>query len=1344
MNEPPAAGVVRVAGRESTGAGFLVSSTGLIVTCAHVLAGYEPGDAVRVEPHVDRRPLAATVVLLQDPPDVAVLQLIDRVPPGAAVLSLGRSPRTPQPGLRTFGYPQMRPDAGLPGEIAIQGVTVDARYEQLVLRSEEATLGFSGAPIWDTELGAVVGMVKSIARADPGERLGNTAIGVPAEVIRDLCPELRLPAGCPYRGLEPFTDEHVDYYYGREHATSQLLASLSAQDFVAVVAVSGGGKSSLLQAGLAKGLRDKAVPGLAQRVRCYQRVGSRPHAELLHSLAVHGMPLPQKPSTAPPPGLAAAVLGAAPPAGLIVVADQFERLYTDCADAERKRFVELLLHLATGRVKVVIGLRADFYHLALADLGERLAAGQVALAPMSAPDLSQAITEPAGRLLRSFQPGLAQRLVADVRGRPGDLPLLQFALTQVWERDAAGGVLTEETYRSLGADLPDGTHLPGAQGALIHRAEGLWQGLSPSDRPRLQRVLLGLVAAQPAGTSAPDLSQPALIAQWDAEDQRLIQKLISARLLTADRASADGRATVEVSHEALLRAWPRLRNWLEGRRKYVQWRAQDLAPNLERWLSSRKSPASKGNPEFLLPPSLLDPALRWLDGYPDELAGPPAAYIQASKRRRSFRARIRQGVTAVLAALAIGLAASTAVAIGQRDTAISERNAAASNALVDQSEATGSSNPALARLEALAAWRLDHTAQARYAMLAAAVLPLTAVLGDSGQEYAVAFNKDGSLMATNGDAGTQLWNVKKRRVAATLPAGHQNVIYSVAFSPDGSLVAAGGAGKTQLWDVRTRRLVGTLPGSSGDFVDSLAFSPNGTLLATDGSYTGTQLWNVATHRLVATLPSVNGDFVNSVAFSPSGSLLAAETNNGVQLWNVATRMLATTLPSDTSSGSRSLAFSPDGSLLVVPARSGTQLWNVRSHHLAASLPAGSGNTVSAAAFSPGGSLVAAVTNDGTQLWNVKERDLVATFPAGNSNENDVPTAVAFSPDGAFLATTTGRIWLVSLNSSTVTGSTASAAFATLQAGTQVSPVAFSPDSSLLAAGTEYGTQVWNVAERKLITTLPIRNNPDGALSVAFSPDGSLLAAGAEPGTQLWNVKEHRLVATLPGGNASDADSVAFSPNGSLLADTGYNGTQLWNVKERRLVATLPGSMASSVAFSRHGSLLADAARNGIQIWNVAAFKLLATLPDVSGGGATSVAFSPDGLLLAIAAGAADTKLWNVPTRKYLSDLPVGPYNISFGPSKAIMLTATDSSVELWDPVTGQQFDKFVPPAGGEDATLSHNGLLLAIASGKAIQIWPVPYVGNTASYLCELAGESFPRAEWVQYAPGVPYMRTCP
>ena len=228
------AGVVRVDGPEHVGAGFVASANGLIVTCAHLLAGCVPGDTVSIVPHVTRQPLLATVELLRDPPDVAVLQLTTPLPPEVTVLQLGQSPGR-QSGLYTFGYPKIRQEAGLPGELEISGPTADDDdYRQFVLHSDDVTLGFSGAPIWDPELHTVLGIIKSIATKDPGSRLRDTAIGVPAEIIRHLHPGLRNPVDPPHRRLEPLgvcfvSSEYPPHMFGGLGSHVEQLTAAIAQ-----------------------------------------------------------------------------------------------------------------------------------------------------------------------------------------------------------------------------------------------------------------------------------------------------------------------------------------------------------------------------------------------------------------------------------------------------------------------------------------------------------------------------------------------------------------------------------------------------------------------------------------------------------------------------------------------------------------------------------------------------------------------------------------------------------------------------------------------------------------------------------------------------------------------------------------------------------------------------------------------------------------------------------------------------------------------------------------------------------------------------------------------------------
>jgi WD40 repeat protein len=1283
----PAAGVVRVIGPEETGTGFLVSGSGLIVTCAHVLAGCAPGDNVSVEPHAARRTLEARVELLLDPPDVAVLRLAGPVPPGAAVLPLGRPAGDPQEGLRTFGYPQVRPEAGLPGGLAVTGVTADAGYRQLVLRSEEATLGFSGAPVWDPEAGAVIGMVKSIARRDPGQRLSTTAFGVPADVIRELHRELRLPAACPYRGLEAFAEEHAGYYYGREHATRQLLDSLAARDFVPVVALSGAGKSSLLQAGLAKGLGDGAAAALAQRARCYQRAGSQPHAGLLRSMAQRGIDLPGDLAQAPARELAAAIraaVAAACPTGLIVVVDQYERLYTDCPAEERKRFTELLLLLAAGLVKVVIGLRADFYDLALADLGERLADGQVALEPMSEQDLSRAVTEPAGKLQRSLEPGLARQIVTDVRDRPGDLPLLQFALTELWERDAEGGILTRETYEGLGIPLPDGERLPGAQGALVSRAEQLWEHLSVEDQLRLQRILLGLIAVRPGGSGAAsragtlrDLSRPALLAQWDADDQRLIQQLIGARLLTADRSPAGSQAAVEVSHEVLLRAWPRLRHWLDKRADFVQWRARDLAPSLEHWLGSKESPG------FLLPRPLLDPALRWLRDYPDELAGPPAGYIRASRRRRTRRRGLAIGTAAVLTA---GSLAAAVIFFSLREDAVSQQQdafrqlrVADSNLMIIGSQTQSDTNPGLSRLLSVEAWRLNPSSDAWNAMLAATARP-----------------QEGTF---------------------TVPGGIHNPVDSVAFAPDGKTLATGSYyGAVQLWNIASGQQAGrtiNIPGSSTR--DSMAFAPDGKTLAT-GSDGTVRLWNIASGQQVGrTITVPGGNPVDSVAFAADGKILATGSDDGeVQLWDVASgQQVGRTITVPGGNPVDSVAFAADGKILATGSDDGTvRLWDAASGQQAGAITVPGGSTRDSVAFAPDGKTLATGTDGAVQLWNIAsgQQTGAITVPGGNP-----VYSVAFAPDGKTLATgsedSTAQLWDVA--SRQQAGRTV-----TVPGSSTRDSVAFAPDSKILATGSDDGTvRLWDVASRQQAgrtITVPGGKQVD---AVAFAPDGktTTLATGGEDVTvQLWDIASGQQAGrtiTFPGGATLEA--VVLAPDGKTLAIGSDGEVRLWDVasgQQAGSIITVPGSTFYSVAFAPDGKTLATGSDGTVRLWNIASGQQTGAIDVPGGKPVDAVAFAPDG--------------------------------------KTLATGSDDGAVQLWDVASGQQAGSAITVPGGKpvDAVaFAPDSKILATGSPDGtVRLWDVAYLADPASGLCSLAGQSLTQAEWRQYAPGLAYQSTCP
>jgi formylglycine-generating enzyme required for sulfatase activity len=586
--------------------------------------------------------------------------------------------------LRTFGYLHAKTKDGLPGLCQVVGTTQENGFDVFTFRTVEVTTGFSGAPVWDEDLKAVVGMVVSFLKRGEGRGGGQTgnASFIPIETIRDACPDLALPQGEPYRSLDAFEEHHAAFYHGREAASSQLVNMLGSHDFVAVVGVSGSGKSSLVKAGLVKGLR-AAGSSLAERTRVRFVAGPDPLVSLVHAVEqqVPGVPRPVSEylgisrATAVSPRemslefqgksveeLARGLRAFADSHPLLLVCDQFERLFTECTVAEsRERFASVLLRSACRNLKVLIAVRADYFGRVLEheEVGRAVSKAQLTLLPMGEAELRDAIELPARSLFRYFQAGVVDRLIGDVRGRAGDLPLLQFALTELWSADHAKGVMTKRTYDGHGfEDRAKHTRVSGIQGAIIRRAESYYERLSDqAERERCGRLFRLLVDAGVESPSGSDTSRRILAAELDDQSRALADSLADTFLLTTSEDPLTSQRTYEVSHESLIKFWPRLKGWATEQRDLPVWYKSVLIPNYRQFLHSRSPDDYLGSHELVT-------AARWLKAEGDAPPSEIHRYVRESLRYARRRTAVRRwfGV-----ALGVALAAAVCSAfIAQR------------------------------------------------------------------------------------------------------------------------------------------------------------------------------------------------------------------------------------------------------------------------------------------------------------------------------------------------------------------------------------------------------------------------------------------------------------------------------------------------------------------------------------------------------------------------------------------------------------------------------------------------------------------------------------------------------
>ena len=445
---------------------------------------------------------------------------------------------------------------------------------------------------------------------------------------------------CPYRGLQIFREEDAAFFVGRKALAKQLLDFTLGKNLVAIVGPSGSGKSSVVQAGLIPLLRREHPPA-----NTWDAVSFTPGHDPFHRLASALIPL-LEPNLGETARLAQAeelgrnlaanrirveavinrVIEKSNGTGrLLLVADQFEELFTVTPEPGRRPFAQALLHArGNAPVTVLVTLRADFYSQIITldrELSDVLASAQVNIGALTPDELRESITVPARLVGLEFEPGLVDRILSDVGSEPGRLPLVEFALTEIWQR-REGRRLTNQAYDEI----------EGVSGALARRAEAEFARLNPEEQTGAQRLFSRLVRVAKPDEAGEDTRQRTELSEADTLAKRVAKRLADARLLVTGSEAGTGTISVEVAHEVLIRNWERLRGWLNEDREFLLWR-QRLSGLLAEWEHAEESD------EALLRGPLLIEAQKWFDQRSQDLSDQERKFISASRAARAACAR---------------------------------------------------------------------------------------------------------------------------------------------------------------------------------------------------------------------------------------------------------------------------------------------------------------------------------------------------------------------------------------------------------------------------------------------------------------------------------------------------------------------------------------------------------------------------------------------------------------------------------------------------------------------------------------------------------------------------------
>jgi WD40 repeat protein/DNA-binding SARP family transcriptional activator len=1072
---------------------------------------------------------------------------------------------------------------------------------------------------------------------------------------------------CPFKGLVPFEPADAPYFFGRERLVAELVARLVGAPLLGVVGPSGSGKSSAVRAGLLPALASGVLPGSQDWSQRVIRPGEHPMRQLDRALdGIEGD-------------------------RFVLVVDQLEEVFTACRDeSERVAFFAELVGAAgddpSGTVVLVV--RADFYGRCAAypALSRALASNHVLVGPMRKDELQRAIVCPAQRVGLSVEDDLVDAIVDDVEEAPGALPLLSTALLELWQH-REGRRLQLVSYERTG----------GVRGAVARLAEDAFGDLDERRRSLARRVLLQLVAVDDEGTVERRRRRlDELVTDQDVKE--LVDVLADRRLVTVSE------GTVELAHEAVLREWPRLRDWVEADRDDLKIH-RNLSVAEQEWtrLGRDESALFRG--------ARLAEAQAWAargdpGPTPAERAFIAASEARERRERRSHRRRVVVAITALTAGVA-AIAATALIALNQRSDAVRQRDIAVSRDLATESGKALDVDPELAVRLALWAQDTSPTAEAGAALRDATLTfrQLGVVQADSLDANTAAYSPDGRRLVTGGTDGRVLvWDAATQREVARLDGGH-GAVHAARYVPGGDRIVIGFDDGTVAVADGTLGAPRVLLGGDGQAVASIAVSGDGRRVAAASADGTVRVLATDAGGRTVRLGGHRGP-VLGVDISADGTRVASAGRDGsFRLWNLAGGGGATTLSSGAKPAS-DVAFSPDGTRLLGVGQDGrVRLWDGRDGRELKQFD-GQGRQLRAAAFSSDGQRFATGGSDGvTRVWNEAGGAPLAVLRGQRARVLDVgfgpasDRVVSAGDDG------TVRIWDAGRTQSwTVPSVTYN--------------LDFNRDGRLIASSSEDGT----VRVRDARTGRPVASlgGPNGYTAAKFSSarDELAISSDAASRVRVWPLSEDRADVVVQRPKGSGMYGARFDPSGESIVYVEAGG----RVAVRNLAsgeeATLGGTpkVVYSALFSPDGEhVAANDGRGDVLIWRRGRWSKPERVFRAHRGDVNTLAYAPDGRIVT---GGTDrtVRIWDprggppLVLRGHEDEITTA---VVSGDGTRVLTSSQDGSLRLWDAYSGAQL-AVLQSGEGEiyDAAMSQDGKIATLGKGEVVRVFTCDVCGS--------------------------------